>query len=322
LPSLNYHHLQYFWAVAREGNLTRAARRLHVSQSALSTQIRQLEDQLGQDLFERTGRRLVLTEAGRLALSYADQIFSSGMELLSLFREGRRTPREVIRIGAVGTLSRNFQDSFLKPLLMQPEVKLVLHSGSLNELLGRLANHALDLVLSNTSVQADSANAWRCQRIARQPVSVIGRMPLEAEGFNFPEDLSHWPLLLPGASSGMRSAIDVLAEKANLKLNVVAEVDDMAMLRLLARELDALALLPSVVVRDELRAGTLREYCVVPGLYEDFHAITVKRHFQHPLVNALLTRSPEEILGLAAKGDSSLMPAARKAGRKADSNEN
>lgn len=297
MPSLNYHHLQYFWAVAREGNLTRAAERLHVSQSALSTQIRLLEEQLGQPLFERAGRRLVLTEAGRLALSYAERIFAAGGELLSLFRDGGRTPRERLRIGAVGTLSRNFQESFLKPILLQPDVQVVLHSGGLEELLGRLASHGLDLVLSNTAVEADAAHAWRCQRIARQPVSVIGRMPPPVGGFRFPADLGRRPLLLPGRDSGMRMAIDRLVEAAGLELNVLAEADDMAMLRLLARDLDALALLPTVVVRDELRTGTLHEYSVVPGVHEDFHAITVKRQFQHPLLTVLLSRSPREMLG-------------------------
>ena len=106
MSRLNFHHLHYFWAVAREGNLTRAAEKLHVAQSALSKQIRVLEDQLGQPLFARVGRTLKLTEAGQLALGYADSIFASGSELVALLREGRREERHVLRIGAVATLSR------------------------------------------------------------------------------------------------------------------------------------------------------------------------------------------------------------------------
>ncbi len=108
MPRLNFHHLHYFWAVAKEGNLTRAATHLHVSQSALSAQIRQLEEQLGQPLFARVGRSLQLTEAGQLALGYAESIFASGNELMALMREGRRDERQVLRIGAVATLSRDF----------------------------------------------------------------------------------------------------------------------------------------------------------------------------------------------------------------------
>ena len=115
MSRLNYHHLHYFWAVAKQGNLTRAAEQLRVSQSALSTQIRQLEEQLGQPLFTRQGRSLLLTEPGRIALSYADRIFASGNELVATLRDGRGQERQVLRIGAVATLSRNFQKSLVRP---------------------------------------------------------------------------------------------------------------------------------------------------------------------------------------------------------------
>jgi len=296
VASLNYHHLHYFWAVAKEGNLTRAAKRLHVSQSSLSVQVRQLEDQLGQQLFARNGRKLVLTEAGRIACSYAERIFSTGAELMVLFKSGERPRRELLRIGAVSTLSKNFQESFVEPLLREPDVGMVLQAGGLPDLLTRLANHTLDLVLTNTPVQADLQNPWRCRLIARQPVSVVGRRPPPAQGCRFPDVLAQQPLLLPGHSSEIRGALDVLAELHELPLNILAEVDDMAMLRLLARDNDALAVLPSVVVRDELHAGALHEYLIVPGLYEHFYAITVKRHYQHPLLKALLARSAQEVL--------------------------
>ncbi|NNM00949.1 MAG: LysR family transcriptional regulator [Gammaproteobacteria bacterium] len=303
MANLNYHHLHYFWAVAKEGNLTRAAKRLHVSQSSLSVQIRQLEDQLGQELFTRNGRKLVLTEAGRLACSYAERIFETGAELMVLFKQGERQRREVLRIGAVSTLSRNFQESFVEPLMSEPDVQMVLQAGSLTDLMTRLANHALDLVLTNSAVQADAQNPWRCRLIARQAVSVVGRLPPPPEGASFPEVLGQQPLLLPGHSSEIRGALDVLAEQHEMPLNILAEVDDMALLRLLARDNDALAVLPSVVVRDELRTGALHEYLIVPGLYEHFYAITVKRHYQHPLLKALLARTPQEVLHMGTRSD-------------------
>lgn len=292
---MNYHHLQYFWAVAKDGNLTRTARRLRVSQSALSTQIRQLEDQLGEALFVREGRTLRLTEAGRIALTYAESIFTTGGELLATLKEGRRR-EHVLRVGAVATLSRNFQESFVKPLLGQRDVTLRLQSGSLDELLTRLAGHALDLVLSNRPVQRDAERAWRCRRIARQQVSLVGRP--RSKAFRFPDDVAGVPLLLPGTDSEIRTAFDTLCEQLGLRPRVLAEVDDMAMMRLLARDGHAVALLPSVVVRDELRGGRLQEYCVVPGLYEDFYAITVERQFPHPLLKPLLARDAAEILDM------------------------
>ena len=299
MSRLNYHHLHYFWAVAKEGNLTRAALQLHVSQSALSTQIKQLEEQLGQALFNREGRVLQLTEAGRVALTYANTIFETGNELTALLRDGQRLARQVLRIGGVATLSRNFQENFVKPLLKRADVELVLQSGGLDELLTRLAVHNLDVVLSNRKVHASSQNPWRCRRIARQPVSLVGKPRSKNKSFRFPQELAEQPLLLPGRDSDIRAGFDVLCEQLGLRYLVLAEVDDMAMLRLLARDSGNTALLPTVVVQDELKSGKLQEYCVVPQLHENFYAITVQRHFEPPLLKTLLRRSEAEVLGAA-----------------------
>lgn len=297
MPRLNYHHLYYFWAVAKDGNLTRTAEQLHVSQSALSTQIKQLEDQLGQALFNRAGRTLQLTEAGRVALTYAETIFEAGNELTALLRDGKQLERQVLRIGGVATLSRNFQENFVKPLLKRKDVELVLQSGGLDELLARLAVHNLDVVLSNRKVHADSQHPWRCRRIARQPVSLVGKPLGKGKTFRFPDHMVEKPILLPGRDSDIRAGFDVLCDQLGLRLKVLAEVDDMAMLRLLARDSGHVALLPTVVVQDELRSGKLQEYCVVPQLYENFYAITVQRHFEPPLLKTLLRRSEAEVLG-------------------------
>jgi LysR family transcriptional activator of nhaA len=297
---LNFHHLHYFWAVAKEGNLTRAAAGLHVSQSALSTQIRQLEDELGQALFARAGRSLQLTEAGRLALSYAESIFASGEALQALMREGRQQARSVLRIGAVATLSRNFQENFLRPLLDRSDVELALHAGNLQELLARLRVHALDLILSNRLVQRSADEPWRCRLIARQPVSLVGRPRGRGKAFRYPDELAEVALLLPGRDSDIRTGFDQLCQQRGIHYRLRAEVDDMALLRLLARDSDSVALLPTVVVQDELRNGTLAEYAVVPRLFENFYAITVPRHFEPPWVKDLLKRPAAEVLGPSA----------------------
>ncbi len=299
MARLNFHHLHYFWAVAREGHLTRAAGQLNVSQSALSSQIKQLEEQLGRPLFTRQGRALELTEAGRVALAYADTIFTAGNELVATLRDGKRLERQVLRIGAVATLSRNFQENFVKPVLQRADIELVLHSGSLPELLARLSVHTVDVVLSNTSVQADADHPWRCRRVARQPVSLVGRPRPSSQAFRYPDELAEVPLLLPGRDNEIRAGFDLLCEQAGLRCRVLAEVDDMAMMRLLARDTDAVALLPAVVVRDELLSGALQEYAVIPHLFESFYAITVQRHFEPPLLKELLRRDEADVLGKA-----------------------
>ena len=297
MPRLNFHHLHYFWAVAKDGNLTRTAARLAVSQSALSKQIRQLEDQLGQPLFARTGRTLALTEAGRLTLGYAETIFTAGSELLALLREGRRDERQVLRIGSAATLSRNFQENFLRPLLARDDVELVLQSASLADLLARLRVHTLDLILSNQRVHASREDPWRCRRIARQAVSLVGQPRPGRRAFRYPDDLAGSALLLPGRDHEIRTAFDALCEQRGIRYRLRAEVDDMALLRLLARDTDAVALLPTVVVQDELRSGRLVEYAVVPDLHESFFAISLQRRYEPPLMKSLLRQSEAEVLG-------------------------
>jgi LysR family transcriptional activator of nhaA len=292
---LNFHHLHYFFAVAKDGNLTRTAARLRVSQSALSAQIRQLEEQLGVSLFLRESRRLLLTEVGRLVLRYAEDIFHTEGELLATVKSGRR--REgILSLGAVSTLSRNFQESFVMPILGEANATLRLVSGAAPDLLARLARHELDLVLANRPAKREPGRAFRSHRVAKQEVSVVGRR--RTRHFRFPDDLAFAPMILPGPDSELRVEFDALCEQLGVKVKVRAEVDDMALMRLLVRDGDALALVPSVVVRDELRTGALRELCVVPGLLESFYAITVDRQFQHPLVRQLLARDEDEILAM------------------------
>lgn len=297
---LNYHHLHYFWAVAKDGNLTRTAAQLHVSQSALSSQIKALEENLGQALFRRAGRSLQLTEAGRLALTYAETIFATGNELSALMKGREIQKRQVVRIGAVATLSRNFQENFVRPLLKLDDVEIVLQSGTLVDLLARLSVHSLDLVLSNRRVYRDAQNPWQSHRIARQPVSIVGKPRRGKLPFVFPNNIGDHPILLPGLESEIRARFDLLCEQYRVTYRTLAQVDDMAMLRLLARDTDAIALVPTVVVQDELRSGILVEYCVIPQLFEDFYAITVKRHFQSPIVRSLLKRRDEAVLSESA----------------------
>jgi LysR family transcriptional regulator, transcriptional activator of nhaA len=291
---LNFHHLRYFWAVAKEGNLTRAAQQLHVSQSALSAQIKQLEHELGQQLFLRSGRTLQLTDAGQVALTYAEAIFESGNELVEVLREGRREQRQVLRIGAVATTSRNFQENFIRPLLDRDDVDLVLASGSLPDLLARLRVHSLDLVLCNQRVHASANDPWRCRRIAQQPVSLVGRP--DSAPFRFPDDLAHVPLLLPGRDNEMRLAFDLRCQQLGLRPHVRAEVDDMALLRLLARDSGHVALMPTIVAQDELHSGRLVELAVVPDLYENFYGVSLQRRYETGLVTQLLARPDYEVL--------------------------
>lgn len=297
MSELNYHHLRYFRAVALDGNLTRTAERLNLSQSALSIQIKQLEERLGHALFERRGRQLYLTEAGRIALDHADTIFSAGEELVETLKETGRT-RRAIRIGALATLSRNFQMEFLRPILGRSDVDMILRSGSTAELLGALEALNLDIVLLNQAPRADSLTSFVAQPVYEQRVSLIGKPSYGKSGAKLADLLTEYPVILPTLESGVRSQFDALVARLGFTPQIAAEVDDMAMMRLLAREGVGLAVLAPIVVKSELESGVLMEFDELPGMIESFFAVTIKRRFPNPLVTPLLkmradTMTPE-----------------------------
>jgi len=291
ISQLNYHHLRYFRAIAHAGSLTRAATELRVSQSAVSVQLGKLEAQVGHRLFDRVGRQLVLTEAGRIALDYADTVFEAGEELVSTLAGRPAAQRQTLRVGAIATLSRNFQMEFLRPLMARTDVALVIRSGSMAELVGLVKAHALDVVLANSPAQRDPRSDMRSHLVSRQPVSLVGRRRRRGRPFRFPQDLRTVPIVLPGLASDVRIAFDRILDDAGIHPIVQAEVDDMAMLRVLARETDGVTLVPPIVVRDELAAGELVEYCPLPDIEELFYAIVQRRRFPNAIVAELLPRT-------------------------------
>ncbi|MBR0964159.1 LysR family transcriptional regulator [Bradyrhizobium diazoefficiens] len=294
MPHLNYHHLRYFWVIASEGSMSRAAKRLNVSPSSLSVQLKALEDQLDQQLFDRRGKSLQLTEAGRIALDYANTVFQSGHELIEAMA-GLRPGRQTLRVGAAATLSRNFLIGLLRPLVGREDVELVIRSGVLADLLDQLDAHKLDLVLANHPAAPDSETSFDNTLLAEQPVSLVGRPSKSRSRFRFPESLAETPVVLPGRGSSLRSAFDSLVGRAGIRPLIFAEVDDMAMLRLMARESPGVTLVPPVVVVDELRTGVLVERCRVKDLKEQFFSITQHRRFPNPLVSALLQRTGRSV---------------------------
>lgn len=283
---MNYNHLWYFHAVAQDGNLTRTARRLNISQSALSAQIRVLEDQLGHALFDRVGRGLVLTEAGRIALDHTETIFRTGRDLLATLGQTGQA-RQIVRVGALATLSRNFQLEFLRPMILRDDVEVILRSASATELLSALSSLALDVVLTNDV----APHGFFSQRIAEQPVSLIG-LPSRCKGATeIAGLLDREPLILPTEGTSLRTGFDQWANRLGLRPKIAAEVDDIAMMRLLARADAGLAVLPPIAVRDELIGGQLLEAVRLEGVTESFYAVTMPRRFPNALVDSLLANA-------------------------------
>ncbi|MBU2098619.1 MAG: LysR family transcriptional regulator [Gammaproteobacteria bacterium] len=313
MSRLNYHHLYYFWKVASLGQLTQAAESLHVSQSALSAQIRQFEHTMGVELFTRSGRRLVLTETGRQVLRYAQDIFRTGEELESLLLRGEGQQTRQLSIGVLTNLSRNFTERFIQPLLINEQVSLSLVTGDMNRLLEGLSRHELDLALTNRAVINDnnsaaatsgaspfaesavtSGQSWQSQLVARQQLAIVGPAGL-APARNFPAGYNNVTWVLPGRGSAIRSAFESLCATWQYQPVVRAEADDMAMLRLLARDSGSLAVLPPVVVKDEIEQGVLAQYQMLPQAYENFYAITIARKYVPDALLSLLQQNSLEL---------------------------
>lgn len=293
LEQLNFHHLFYFWRVAKLGHLTRAAEELHTSQSAVSAQIRQLEERIDEDLFIRQGRRLILTDAGQLVQAYADNIFGLGQEMLGRL-QGRSTGITRLRVGSVATMSRNYQENWIRPALTDPNVVLTLESGLLEGLLARLVQHQLDVVLANETVPADPDRPLHCRFLGSQAISLVGPASLwESQSLRIPEDLDGVDIALPGPRHALRAQFDALCATVGVSPRLRAEVDDMAMLRLIARDSGWLTVLPEVVVQDELRDGILVTVGHSAALQERFYAITTPHRYRIDVLEKLLTGTPE-----------------------------
>jgi LysR family transcriptional regulator, transcriptional activator of nhaA len=294
---LNYHHLRHFWMIARHGSVTKAARALSISQSTLSEHLAELEAWLGQPLFDRKGRQLHLTDAGRVALEHAETIFTAGHELVVRFRQSAGNRQRVLRIGAIGPLSKNLQFDFIQPLLADTRTKVVVVAGALDELTRQLQEHKLDLVLSNIPLRADQEQNVFNHLLGEVPVFLVGGRKVTGPVMDFPGLLHLVPLFLPSRQSHVRADFDLLLADAGVEPVVHAEIDDMALLRLLALSGKGLALVSKIVVERELESSRIKFMMRVPGLVERYYALANRKRFQNAwlaeIVEAFRTRLRE-----------------------------
>ena len=285
---LNYHHLRHFWMIARHRGMTRAAAKLNISQSTLSEQLADLEAWLGQPLFERRNKQLLLTAAGRVAMEHAEVIFTTGHELLTRFRQSGESGRRVLRIGAVGPLSKNLQFDFIQPILADPSIRLVVVAGALEDLKRQILDHRLDLVLSNIPVRADQESGIFNHRLGEVPVFLVGGKAFRLPKGKFPAFLKDVPLFLPSSQSDVRADFDLMLAEAGIEPTVHAEVDDMALLRLLALSGEGLALMSKIVVEQELQSRQIKFMQRVPGLVEKYYVLTARKQFQNAWISNIV----------------------------------
>jgi LysR family transcriptional activator of nhaA len=301
---LNYHHLRHFWMIARHRSMTQAAAKLKVSQSTLSQQLAELEDWLGQPLFDRRGRELHLTDAGRIALEHAETIYTTGHELITRFRQSGASRQRVLRIGAVGPLSKNLQFDFIQPILADTQTKVVVVAGALTELTRLLEEHKVDLVLSNIPVRCDENQNLFNHLLGKVPVFLVGGKKLKLSAKAFPQLLQGIPLFLPSRQSDVRADFDLILANAGIEPFVHAEVDDMALLRLLALSGEGLALVSKIVVERELQSSNIKFMQRVPGLVEKYYALTLRKRFANAWLGEIVEAFRARLKDLAAASSS------------------
>lgn len=286
---LNYHHLLYFWMVAREGSLVSASKRLRLSQPTLSGQIRKLEEAFDERLFARKGRGLVLTEVGQVVYRYADEIFTTGNELLDTVRRGPKSRPARLVVGIVDSVPKLLVRRLLDPALRLPQpVRLVCREAPLADLLEILARHELDVVISDAPLPpGGTIRAWD-HALGTSDVTLLGTSALATPlRKNFPASLDDAPLLLPLASTVLRRNLDAWFASLDVRPRIVAEAEDSALLKAFAADGMGLMFAPTAI--SALVAA--RYHLVVVGttdaVREHFYAITGERRLVHPAVVAI-----------------------------------
>ncbi|MCC6526122.1 MAG: transcriptional activator NhaR [Polyangiaceae bacterium] len=294
---LNYHHLLYFWVVAREGGLVPAGKVLRLSHPTLSAQIHALEARLGDKLFVKVGRKLALTEAGRVAYRYAEEIFGLGREMLDALR-GRATGQPVrLDVGIVDVMPKLVVRRLLEPALGLPEaVKLVCREGSHEKLLAELGLHTLDIVLADAPVPPGSSVRAYHHLLGECGVSFFATKPLaERHRRHFPRSLDRAPMLLPLESLTLRRALNQWFDQQGLRPEVVAEFEDSALLKVFGAEGRGLFAAPTAVAREVMVQYGVELVGRTDEVKERFYAISVERRLKNPAVVAISQAARHEL---------------------------
>ena len=291
---LNYHHLHYFWAVARHGGVSAASRQLHTSAATISTQIKRLERSVGHELFRRRGKVMELTEEGRTAFRYADEIFALGQELLDAL-EGRAS--QPLRVGVADVMPKTLVQHILQPALdLDASVRLVCEEGHPDELLAALAVHRLDLVLSDAPIPSD-VDVRAFNHVLGECEIVVFADPERARALRrgFPGSLDAVPFLLPGRRTVLRRTLDHWFDELGIQPVVAGEFDDGALLKVFGQAGHGAFAGPAAVAARIQELYGVEEIGRVEGRTERFYAITGERRIHDPAVAAISKAAREDL---------------------------
>ena len=287
----NYRHLYYFWVVAKEGSMSRAAERLDMAIQTISTQVHELEKSLGYLLFKPAGRGITLTEAGYVALKVADEIFSLGEKLPELVRDAAKSPKSKITVGVSDGLPKLVTKQLLEPILKHKDVQLIAHEGEFVDLLAKLALHKLDIVLADRPAPSNkNLNVYSEELTKTSIVWYSSKKLIKDNKKNFPQCLNHLPILMPTAHSTVRPLIDQWFNKNNIVPNIVGEFEDSALLKTFAAS--GLGVFPAgeLIQKDLKETYGIEFLGSCEDIYEYFYAIRSEKKIHHPLIEAIIKR--------------------------------
>jgi len=292
---LNYHHLLYFWTVAREGSVAAACNRLNLAQPTISAQIRMLEKALGVELFDRSRRRLRLTESGQIAYRYADDIFTLGRELQETMRD-RPTGRPLrFHVGIADVLPKLIAHRLLMPALsVGDDVQIVCIEGKPNQLLAQLSIHELDVVLADAPISANISVRGFNHLLGECSVGVFAEPKLADKlGKNFPASVTHAPWLLPAPGTVLRRALDHWLDSQSIRPRIAGEFEDSALAKVFGQHGLGIFVGPSVIAKEICAQYDVREIGRIKEIREQFYAISMERKVRHPGVLALAEAARE-----------------------------
>jgi LysR family transcriptional activator of nhaA len=294
---LNYHHLLYFWNVVRAGSVQKASEQLRVSPPAISAQVKLLEDQLGEKLLARSGRRLVLTDMGRTVFSYAEDIFALGRELMDVVKN-RPVGRPLrLDVGVVDVMPKVVVQTLLEPALhLRETVRIVCREATSDQLLGRLATHELDVVLSDSPVDPSLKIRAYSHLLGECGVIFVGgRATAPRYRRGFPQSLNGAPMFLPTDNTAFRRNLDFWFEFKGIRPVIIGEFEDYALLRAFGETGAGVFPLPSLVESQVRKQKSLKTVGATSDVRTQFYAISAERKLQHPAVVAIRNSARQEL---------------------------
>lgn len=284
---LNYHHLYYFSIIAKEGSIARAAERLRLGQPTLSAQLKQFEESLNKKLFDRTKKRLTLTEAGRLALEYADEVFKLGSEMVEAL-EDRLGPQKIhLQIGALDSVPKTVVRDLIQLALKSEKCTVSVLEGKSDELIRELSAHKIDLIISNHALSSNQGLDLFAKSIGRSELIVCAHKSFLNCKKNYPHSLNNKPFVLPTQHSKLRSDIEHFFKLNDIRPDIVAETQDTSIQRLLGQTGAGLIPLSRVSAQDLISEKKLIEIGVVKGVFEELWLIAGKRKVENPIAAKL-----------------------------------